>query len=218
MSELDTPISRRRFLKTGCIAAAAIGVTLCGGGTLIATAKPQIDFPSTTYGDVPMNQRILVAYASKSGTTAEIAARVGERLSKRGANVDVLDVRQVKDLAVYQAVVLGSAIRMGSILPPMLTFVKNHSAELQSIPLSVFVACMTLETDTPENRETVSAYLDPLRAVAQPVNEGLFAGAVLLERLPLIERWMTKSIKSPVGDFRRWDQIDAWAEDLPIRK
>ncbi|HEX2979759.1 MAG TPA: flavodoxin domain-containing protein, partial [Anaerolineaceae bacterium] len=150
--------------------------------------------------------------------TAEIAARVGERLSKRGANVDVLDVRQVKDLAVYQAVVLGSAIRMGSILPPMLTFVKNHSAELQSIPLSVFVACMTLETDTPENRETVSAYLDPLRAVAQPVNEGLFAGAVLLERLPLIERWMTKSIKSPVGDFRRWDQIDAWAEDLPIRK
>lgn len=39
----------------------------------------------------------------------------------------------------------------------------------------------------------------------------VFHGAVDMNKLNLIERWMAKNVKSPIGDFRDWDAISAWA-------
>lgn len=156
--------------------------------------------------------RTLITYASKAGSTAETAARMGAVLSKQGITVDVLPVKNVTDLSPYNAVILGSAIRVGSLLPEAMTFLQQNQQALSKMPFSVFILCMTLEKDTEETRKTVSAYLDPVRAVVKPVNEGLFAGAMIPGKLPLIERLMMKVMKAPSGDFRRWDQIEGWAK------
>jgi menaquinone-dependent protoporphyrinogen oxidase len=126
--------------------------------------------------------------------------------------VDVLPVEKAGDLSAYQAVVLGSAIRMGQLLPEVVKFVEANQAVLQQKSFNVFFLCMTLEKDTPENRQTVSAYLEPLRALVKPASEGMFAGVMEPKKLSLLERMMMKAMKTPVGDFRNWEQINAWAQ------
>lgn len=161
-----------------------------------------------------MTKKILIVYASKAGSTAEIAARIGQRIAKNNTAVDVLPVGKAGDLDGYSAVIVGSAIRTGSVLPEALAFIEKNQAALAQIPFHVFVACMTLNEDTEANRKTVSAYLDPVRALVKPASEGLFAGVMNLNKLPLFEKLLIRMMKAPQGDFRKWDLIDAWAGNL----
>jgi menaquinone-dependent protoporphyrinogen oxidase len=206
------PMNRRKFLKTGCLTAAAVGIVACGGLSAAATYTPTIDMPSITSGETTMNDRILIAYATKAGSTAEIAVRMGEILSKKGLAVDILPVKKVTDVTAYREVILGSAIRIGSLLPEMMDFIKKNQAALQAKPLGVFIGCMTLKDDTEETRKTVGAYLEPVQALVKPTYEGLFAGVMDLKKLNLLDRMIINIMKAPVGDFRRWDQIEGWAQ------
>ena len=70
-----------------------------------------------------MPNRILVTYASRAGTTAEVAEAIARTLTQEGAQVDVLPMNSVKDLSPYQAVVAGSAIRGSKWLPEAIQFV-----------------------------------------------------------------------------------------------
>ena len=161
-------------------------------------------------------KNILLAYASKAGSTAEIAQRIGKTLSGRGYTVDVKPVSQAGDLSGYQGIILGSAIRIGNVLPEVKTFIEKNQAALTRMPFNLFIVCMTLEKDTEENRKAVAAYLEPVRAIAKPAVEGMFSGVIDTKKLPFIERLMIKAMKAPVGDFRRWDQIEAWTETLAL--
>ena len=161
-----------------------------------------------------MNDRILVAYATRAGSTAEVAQTIAKALGASGAAVDVCPVKQVGDLGSYRAVVLGSPIRMGRWLPEAFAFLKAHQAELSRIPVAYFVTCVTLTSNTVENRRTVDAYLDPVRAILRPVSVGLFAGAIDGSKLSLVDRLMVKATKTPEGDFRKWDEIHLWGESL----
>jgi len=58
-----------------------------------------------------MPNKILVAYASRAGSTAGVAEAIGKTLIESGAQVDVIPMKDVKDLTPYRAVIAGSAIR-----------------------------------------------------------------------------------------------------------
>ena len=161
-----------------------------------------------------MNDRILVAYATRAGSTAEVAQTIAKALSAAGAAVDVCPVKEVGDLSPYRAVVLGSPIRMGRWLPEAFAFLKAHQAELSRVPVAYFVTCVTLTSNTVENRRTVDAYLDPARAILRPASVGLFAGALDGSKMSFLDRLMIKAIKTPEGDFRKWDEIHLWGESL----
>ncbi len=168
--------------------------------------------------------RILVAYASRAGSTQEIAEFVAGVLREQGATVDVQPVKKVGDVADYTAVVVGSGIRMGKVLPESVKFMQRHAGPLEGKPVAYFVVCMTLKRDTLQNRETVSGYLAPLRAIREPVGVGMFSGVVNYARLGLITGFfIKKAAEDPntkdgdilqEGDFRDWDAIRAWAEFL----
>ncbi len=83
-------------------------------------------------------KKILVAYASRYGSTAEVAQAIGAQLSQRGATVDVCSVADVRDLASYDAVVVGSAIRMGQWLGAATKFVEANQAALRQVPVAFF--------------------------------------------------------------------------------
>jgi menaquinone-dependent protoporphyrinogen oxidase len=214
---MSEKISRRTFLKTGCLASAGLVVALGGGAAIANSYQPEIELPNTTYGDASSKKRVLIAYATKAGSTANSAARMGEILSKKGHLVDVKPINTITGIDSYQAVVLGSAIRRGSILRESLTFIENNQALLKQLPFSFFIHCMTLSTDNEAKRAEASAYLDPVRAIVKPVSEGLFAGAMVPEKLKLLDRVLTVDLmKLPVGDFRNWNQINAWVENIPV--
>jgi menaquinone-dependent protoporphyrinogen oxidase len=210
---METKISRRKFLKTGCLTAAAVGLTMCGGGALAANYRPAVETPASVFGTNGTEFPILVTYATRAGSTAGTAARIAAELSQNNHPVDLLPVKEVTDISRYGAVILGSAIRMGALLPEAITFLEANQATLQQKIFSVFVLCMTLEEDTPENQETTRACLDPVRSLVKPAHEGLFAGVVDVSKLNLLERLMVTTMDTPTGDYRNWNQIVTWAQN-----
>ena len=162
-----------------------------------------------------MKNRILVVYATRAGSAAEVAEFVGKALARQGASVDVKPARSVQSLADYSAVVAGSGIRAGQLYSDITGFVQRYKGELEKMPTAYFVECMTLKDDTAANRKTVEAYLEPLRATVKPVAAGLFAGKMDYSKLGVFARFAVKNmVKVPEGDFRDWNAIEAWAAAL----
>ena len=81
---------------------------------------------------------ILVAHASKHGSTEETARFIADRLRERGIEADAAPVQDVSHLSGVEAVVLGSAIYLGSWMKEALDFVDRHLSTLQSIPVWLF--------------------------------------------------------------------------------
>jgi menaquinone-dependent protoporphyrinogen IX oxidase len=154
-----------------------------------------------------MAERYLVAYASGSGSTAEVAAAIGAALAA-DVSVDVLSVDEIADVAGYAGVVVGSSIRQGRWLPEAAAFVERFAPPLAQRPVAYFTTCMTLVDNNTGNRQTVLNYLAPVIRMApqiNPIGLGLFAGS--LHPQPGVALPETLA----VGDFRDWEQIRAWA-------
>ena len=81
-----------------------------------------------------MKSNFLVTYASNTGWTVGVAEVIGKTLAENGAKVDVLPMRDVKDLSPYDAVVAGSAVNGGAWLPEAMQFVRGHQAKLKRKP------------------------------------------------------------------------------------
>lgn len=189
-------------------------------------------------------KRILVAYATMAGSTAEVAEVVAEEIARNGWQVEVLPVNEVQDLDAYAGVVVGGPMIMGWHRAA-LRFLKRHRKTFQRIPLAVFVLAMSLTRagesgvdDVPvyvdeklpkpprnaghltfrERYALLSNYLQPLLAVirpAKPVRIGVFGGRLEYGRL----KWWAVLlamliIQAPAGERRNWPAIRTWAAGL----
>ncbi len=167
-----------------------------------------------------MSNKILVAYASRTGSTAGVAEAIGKTLAESGAQVNVRPMEDVKDLAPYGAVVAGSAIQGGRWLPEAMQFVHTHRAALTQRPFATFLVCMTLAMPGADKyREGVAAWLEPVRALVKPVSEGLFAGALDIGKIPSFGDKLKFRLSVAFGvwsegDHRDWDAIRTWANSL----
>jgi menaquinone-dependent protoporphyrinogen oxidase len=207
-------ISRRRFLA---ITGATVGATAlaCSGLTVLGTRQPSIDFAETTFGEKTMPKKILVAYASKAGSTGGVAEAIGKTLADNGTEIEVRLMQDVKDLAPYAAVVVGSAIRAGKLLREAVQFVQTHQAVLARKPFAAFIVCMTLAQPSAEASQKAAAYLEPMRALVKPASEGLFAGTMDYSKLSLVDGLLFRAVGGDhPGDYRDWNAIRAWAESL----
>ena len=169
---------------------------------------------------------ILVTYASRSGSTAEIAEAIGENLTKRGLSVDVRPMTEVTGVAQYQAVVAGSAVRQQEWLPEAIQFLEAHQHELAHKPVATFEVCMALATKNSARYQralqTASAWMAPARQLVNPVSEGYFAGVLELKKIKELRfrialGAMVRLRLFPEGDHRDWDAIDNWANTLPAK-
>lgn len=164
-----------------------------------------------------MSRHFLVGYASRAGSTAEVAEAVGLVLRESGASVDVLPVDDLKSIAGYDAVVLGTAIWAGKPLPEMRRFVAEQQDTLGRLPVACFILCDTLKEDTPANRQVALGYAAPLRAIQESVSPGLFAGARNFSKLhPLLRWFLMRVLRLAEGDWRDWSRIRAWAAELSV--
>ncbi|KPK03930.1 MAG: hypothetical protein AMJ56_18310 [Anaerolineae bacterium SG8_19] len=160
-----------------------------------------------------MENRVLVTYATKYGATAEIAEKIGEILREAGLSADVLPVKKVGDLNSYTAVVLGSAVYIGQWRKEAVKFLKDNEKILAERPVWLFSSGPTGEGDPVELLEgwTLPGKVQPIAGRIQPRDIAVFHGALDPEELNFIERSMIKNVKAPVGDFRDWEVIEAWA-------
>lgn len=167
-----------------------------------------------------MIKRILVTYSSRTGTTAGVANEIAKALSENGSQVDVLPMKDVKDLTGYSSVVVGSAIQAAQWLPEAVQFIQIHQSIMKNVPVAMFSVCMTLAMPNGEKyRQGVADWVKPVRGMVNPVSEGIFAGALDVSKVPsLSDRIKFKmSVMLGVwkeGDHRDWNAIRTWAVQL----
>jgi menaquinone-dependent protoporphyrinogen oxidase len=212
-------LSRRDFLKTAVITLGASALA-CSGLGYLATLPPEFEMTDTTLGEQnAMDKKILITYATKAGSTVEIAAVIGESLSKRGFQVDVKPVSENPAIDGYQAVLMGSAIRMGSWLPEAVDFVRQNQAALNQLPTSIFTVHMLNSGDDETSRTARQAYTVSVRKLLPSADEVFFKGRLDPKTLSFFDRLIAKAVKTPdnpPGDFRDWDQIRAWTENVNL--
>jgi menaquinone-dependent protoporphyrinogen oxidase len=168
-----------------------------------------------------MNEKILITYASRAGSTAEVAEAIGSTLRQDRLDVEILPLGDVKDLSDYRAVIIGSPIRKSEWLPEARRFIQAHRAVLTGKPVATFTVCITLAMSNAEQyRHTLQEWIAPVRAEVKPVSEGLFAGRLDFSKLPW--SWDTLLLRAtvalgifPKGDRRDWNVVHAWAASLP---
>lgn len=209
-------MSRRDFLL---LSAGVICTSMMGhNGVAASNQQSGSEFIESTYQkDEKIQNRALIAYASRCGSTGGVADAIGQMLCVTGTSIDVRLVGKVHDLSPYQTVIVGSAIRRGRWLPEALDFVKKHRDVLREVPTAFFVVCLTMKDDTLENRSKALSCLDPVRKETpqiQPVDIGLFAGVVDFGKLSFVSKSILKAKGISEGDFRNWSAIRTWATEI----
>lgn len=168
-----------------------------------------------------MNKKILVTYASRSGSTAQIAEAVCKTLTEYGDEADLIPIHDVKDLGSYNAVIIGSPIRKSQWLPEAMQFLQTHRVELARKRIATFTVCITLAMPNSQRyQQAVREWTAPTRALVRPVSEGLFAGRLDFNKLPwtldtLLFRATVAFGILPKGDHRDWNAVRTWTDSLP---
>ena len=160
-----------------------------------------------------MADRVLVAYATKYGATAEIAEKITEVLRSSGLTVEVRPVASVSDLSAYEVIVLGSAVYIGKWRKDAVKFLKANEKALAQRKVWLFSSGPTEKGDPVELLEgwRYPKALEPVINVIKPRDVAVFHGYNNPEKMSGPDKWMINRVKAPLGDFRDWDAIAAWA-------
>lgn len=163
-----------------------------------------------------MNKTILVTYASKHGSTAEIAKKIGETLTQAGFQTALAEAKTVRDLSPYWAVILGSAVYYGMWRKDAVKLLKSNEQVLATKPTWLFSSGPTGEGDPVElmNGWRFPSKQQEIADRIEPRDIAVFHGAVDPDKLNFFEKRILKNVKSPTGDFRDWDTINAWATSI----
>lgn len=161
-------------------------------------------------------RKILVAFGSKYGATAEIAEVIGQTLMDAGLQVDVIPAEQVQDPAPYAAVILGSAVYAGRWREEAVSFLEQHEALLRHRAVWLFSSGPTGEGDPVELMQgwRFPEAQRPLADRIGPRDIAFFHGLIDPDRLSLGERLLVRALRAPTGDFRDWEGICNWAGEI----
>ena len=161
-----------------------------------------------------MQESVLIGYASRYGSTGDVARSIGQTISSETRTVTISPVREIFDLHPYSAVILGTPLYGGKVLPEITTFVKNHRNLLKSLPVSLFLTGHSL-VDLDENKKKRA--LQAAEGLEQYIlfrDIGLFGGCVPERDYSLVEKAVMKKNGIVPGDYRSPGQIQAWSQSL----
>lgn len=163
-----------------------------------------------------MNGKVLVAYATVAGATAEIATEVAQVMRETGLSVDVKPASDVKDVTPYRAVILGTPIYMGQIRKDITALIDRHQATLQRLPVHTFAVSGTVREGKPEAFEAVAAAMRSTTESVGAESSRIFAGRIAYGRLSFLHRAIARMMNTEEGDWRDWDAIRDWARTVAV--
>jgi menaquinone-dependent protoporphyrinogen oxidase len=188
--------------------------------------------------------KILVTYATMAGSTKEVAERIAQQLGTAGVAADTKPIRTVTSLDGYSAVIVAAPMIIGwhreaqnfvakfadrlAALPVAYCMMCYELADtgadtVQGVPVTLDPQFRTQRKDSgklsfKEKQTTVATYVQgPLKKApgVKPVGIGIFKGAVDFSKLSLFPMLFVRVlIRAKQGDYRNWDAITAWVEDV----
>jgi menaquinone-dependent protoporphyrinogen oxidase len=163
---------------------------------------------------------ILIVYATRYGSTQEVAEAVGARLREQGIVAEVRRAREVRSLDDFSAVVLGAPLYIGSLLREARKFLNRHRPVLSRVPVAVFaLGPIHGGKELDDARTQLNAALAKLPWL-KPVATEVFVGRYDPAKLRFPDSLLAALPASPLHglpahDGRDWATIRAWADSLP---
>ena len=155
---------------------------------------------------------ILVAVGSKHGATREIATAISARLAAAGHHATAIDAENPPgDLKSFDAFVIGSALYMGHWTKDARRLIDDNAALLAAKPVWLFSSGPLGDASGPTKPDP---QMDEFVAELKPVGHTIFAGALDKADLNIAERATMRMVQAPYGDFRPWDEINAWTDEI----
>src|SRR3954466_15218879 len=163
--------------------------------------------------------KVLVASASKHGSTEEIAEAIGDVLRAHGLEVEVKRMEDVDTLFPYDAYVLGSAVYLDGWLRRATHFIDRHGELIATRPTWLFSsgpigdpAHVPVEESFDAGGTGPRTQAGAPRACGGRAREpGRCGGKLDKAQLSIGERAAAGLLRVPAGDYRQWDAITAWA-------
>ncbi|WFN35855.1 flavodoxin domain-containing protein [Methanomicrobium antiquum] len=157
-----------------------------------------------------MTKKVLVAYATRYGSTKDIADKIAQILTEDGYDADSKNILDITQTDEYGAVIAGSAIQMGKWLPEAKDFMQTFKSHLNRVPLFVFSCGITL--NKPDENVIRKAYFstDEIKQYVSPKETGLFAGKLDTSLLSDSDKDLVVLAKPECGDFRDYDEVKKW--------
>jgi menaquinone-dependent protoporphyrinogen oxidase len=217
--------TRREFFINSSKITGAFIVTATFSQGILLGQNPEtenIRFPESNCSSKNKDGRkILIAYASESGSTVEVAKAIGGTLCEEGNTVDTKWIKTVKDLSNYDVVVIGSPIIYENWMPEVRKFVKDNQDILKHMPVAYFITCMALSSKKEGALQQAIEYSDKLCNLypqVKPVSVGRFAGVLDYSKISFVKRMLAKAAMSihnvKEGDYRDWNAIRSWAKSI----
>ena len=157
--------------------------------------------------------KVLVVFDTKYGATAEIANRIGDGIRLSGASVTTTHAKVSPPPDDFDGVVIGSAVYIGGWRRHAKKYLLTHANNLSQKKVWLFSSGPTGKGNPVELLKgwTFPENLKLALNTIKPVETAVFHGAVFTEKLNFIDRWLAGKVKSPIGDYRDWEAIDAFA-------
>lgn len=162
-----------------------------------------------------MSSMTLVGYATRYGSTQEVAEEIAATLGEAGQEVELLPLHQVHSLEAYQAVVMGAPLFMFHWHKDALRFLARHQKALQERPVAVFVLGPTHEPYDEKEWQDSQDQLDLALAKFEwfkPRSVQMFGGKYDPTKLRFPLSLMAGEV--PASDIRDWAAIRSWAVAL----
>ena len=191
------------------VSAIAPGDRMAAEPTTEPTAEPAAE---TAFGRRGAQRpRVLIAYGSKNGGTAEIAKWIGAAMEDDGLDVVVQPAGKVRSVAGFDAVVLGGALYANRWHPDARRFVRRHARRLKGRPVWLF-------SSGPLDRTAEERDIGPVPGAAKALERLGARGHITFGgRLgPDSRGWIAKKMvqNGRGGDFRAPERVEAWAHSL----
>jgi menaquinone-dependent protoporphyrinogen oxidase len=189
-------------------------------------------------------KRILIAYTTNAGSTAEVAEMIAKEIGQAGDQVDVRRIEEISSVDGYDAVIVGAPMILGWHGKAR-KFVRQHRLALSKIKTAYFcMAMMLTDTSSPapssspicidpglaqlpktpghlsikERYSLAANYLRPILRAApgvRPISVAFFGGKLELFRLKFLQMlFVMLIIRAQPGDLRDWSYIQQWAIEI----
>jgi menaquinone-dependent protoporphyrinogen oxidase len=197
---------------------AAILLLPCTGAAFMTIAGNDIEM--SCQDNSTSGKKVLIVYDTKYGATRTIAYKIRDVLCGQGAQVDLSTVKKIQDVSAYDTVIIGSAIIIEQWRPDALTFLNAQQSVLATKHVAVYITCGLLGEDTDANRAMAQKYyIDSVLAKVPQITlvqaAGLFGGVMDFSVLSPLDLFMIRAFNMMgEGDFRNFDKITKWSNDL----
>lgn len=170
-----------------------------------------------------MSDSILVAYATRYGSTQEVAEQIAATLRESGFEVSLQPARQVRTLEGYRAVILGAPLYIGRWLKDARRFLARHQQALAKCPVAIFTLGPTRAAegewqDVRTQMDQELAKFPWLKPIAVELFGGVYDPAKLRFPDSLLATLPASPLhQMPASDLRDWEAIHAWASSLAAK-